>query len=730
MTRATSRTGRGGGRAPAHRLDEVESVARIGSYSTDLLAGRWTSSRGLDTILGIDAGFDRSVEGWASLIHPADREAMVAYLVDEVVGRGQPFDRHYRIVRADTGEARVVHGRGALTFDPSGRPVRMVGTIADVTEQATAEAAREQLEERLRESKHNLAEAQRIAHIGSWEWNLETGAALRSDELHRIYGVEPGAIPDTTEAFRSFIHPDDWARVEASVRTATGDSGDHDLEFRIIRADGAVRTVHERGEIVRDEHGTAVRLVGTVEDITDQLAAAEERTRLATAVEQTSDAVVITDLAGTIEYVNPAFERASGYRRADVIGQNPRILHSGHQQAAFYRALWRRLTRGQVWTGKFINRRADGALFRVEATISPRRGPNGQVTGYIGVQRDVTALEAARSGLATEFRERAQVAAALARLQPGATAAATGATICDELLGLPGIDLAAIFTFLDSEHAVVLASAGPENEALVPGRPLPVARAAYLHGRAAQGPWAEPWRPRPQDGQYGRSIAAIGLRASAYAPIRNGEGLLGVVAVGTTDEEYARHLIDHRPIVGEFAATASALLARDLEGDRRISQRRTQIAALVASRAFAPVYQPIVRLDGGGIVGYEALTRFSDGTPPDARFAEAWTVELGAELELATLEAAVTAAHDLPAGLAQCQCVAPAARGSRTCPGRDRGCRPTAGGRDHRARDRRRLSRPACRDQEARSRGAHGGRRRGGRHRQISPTSWSCSPTS
>lgn len=89
---------------PADRLrDEVESVARIGSYSLDIPSGRWVSSKGLDAIYGIDAAFERSIEGWTSLIHPVDREAMVAYFTAEVLGHVQPFDRQYRIARADTG---------------------------------------------------------------------------------------------------------------------------------------------------------------------------------------------------------------------------------------------------------------------------------------------------------------------------------------------------------------------------------------------------------------------------------------------------------------------------------------------------------------------------------------------------------------------------------------------------------------------------------------------------
>lgn len=631
-------------------LDEVEAVARIGSYSTDLVAGRWVSSTGLDAIFGIDATFERTVEGWASLVHPADRDEIEAYLADEVMGHGRPFERRYRVVRVDTGETRWVDGRGALSFDESARPIRMVGTIADVTDQVAAEEERARLEAGLRCSERNLAEAQRLAGIGSWEWDLATETALRSNELHRIYGVEPGAIPATTEAFLAFVHPDDRDRVRAVERAAASGHGRYAMEYQTLRADGTIRILHDEAELVRDPSGSPVRMIGTVQDITERVMAERERMLLAAAVEQTSDAVLITDLAGAIEYVNPAFLRVSGYSREEVTGQNPRILKSGRQSAAFYRALWARLTRGDDWTGRFFNRRADGSLYQVEATISPIRDPRGQVTGYMGVQRDVTALQAARSGLATEFRERAQIAAALARLQPAATAAETAADICGELAGLPGVDVATIINFVDPEHALTLAVAGPDGLPMTAGRPLAPGHAAYLYERASQGPWAETFRPRRADAGHGKAMSAVGVLAMAYAPLRNGEGLLGLIAAGTRDRAYVRHLVDHIPAVGEFAATASALLARDLEGDHRLSRRHARIAQVIEDRAFHPVFQPIVDIDGDQVVGYEALTRFSDGTRPDHRFSEAWSVDLGTELELVTLEAALAAARGLPSG--------------------------------------------------------------------------------
>jgi PAS domain S-box-containing protein len=204
-------------------------------------------------------------------------------------------------------------------------------------------------------------------------------------------------------------------------------------------------------------------VVGFFSDFTDLRRVEAQRDRLIAAVEQTSDSVVITDLDGTIEYINPAFERASGYQRAEVIGANPRIVKSGHQSPAFYRALWRRLTSGRSWAGTLINRRKDGSLYEEEAVISPIRGVDGTIVQYVAVKRDVTALRAAESSLAREFRERAEIAAALARLQPTGSAEGTATEICDELIGLPGIDLAAVIHFIDPRRAVTLAATGPDG---------------------------------------------------------------------------------------------------------------------------------------------------------------------------------------------------------------------------------------------------------------------------
>jgi PAS domain S-box-containing protein len=120
---------------------------------------------------------------------------------------------------------------------------------------------------------------------------------------------------------------------------------------------------------------------------------------LARAVESTSDSIVITDLNGSIEYVNPHFEQLTGYTRAEVYGKNPRVLSSGRQPREFYAELWRTLKSGGVWQGRFINRRKDGTLYTEEATIATVHDAHGIAQKYVAVKRDVTRLEELESQL-------------------------------------------------------------------------------------------------------------------------------------------------------------------------------------------------------------------------------------------------------------------------------------------------------------------------------------------
>ncbi len=141
----------------------------------------------------------------------------------------------------------------------------------DVTERRRAEA-------RLRQREAQLAEAQAIARLGSWEWDIVRDAVTWSDELYRIYGLDPEHFEATFEGFLARVHPEEWERVRQVIETALREGKPFDVEYRIMRPDGAVRLLHGHGEVVVDAAGRPVRMVGMAQDVTERVEA-EARAR-------------------------------------------------------------------------------------------------------------------------------------------------------------------------------------------------------------------------------------------------------------------------------------------------------------------------------------------------------------------------------------------------------------------------------------------------------------------
>ncbi len=141
---------------------------------------------------------------------------------------------------------------------------------------------------------------------------------------------------------------------------------------------------------LRDSDGTVTGGIGIVEDITERVAADSERRTLLQAVEQSPVAVVVTDVGGTIRFVNRAFEVNTGYGRDEVVGQNPRLLQGGDKSAEEYAELWRTITGGGVWSGEFHNRRKDNSLYWERAVIAPVRDSSGTIVQFVGVKEDIT----------------------------------------------------------------------------------------------------------------------------------------------------------------------------------------------------------------------------------------------------------------------------------------------------------------------------------------------------
>ena len=245
--------------------------------------------------------------------------------------------------------------------------------------------------------------------------------------------------------------------------------------------------------------------------------------------------------------------------------------------------------------------------------------------------------------------ERIHILASLRTLRTRETPETTAMAIAEALNRLPGVDVAGVFEHT-GDGLLALAIVGLSGFPIQTGGTIPTTRARYLLDRSANGPWAERWAPPDDAGPYGERLSWLGIKSQAYAPIQANGELIGLIAMATTDEDQARHLIADLPAIGEFASLAETILAPALLARRDLADQRRQISATIESAAFQPVFQPIVELSSGTPVGFEALTRFDDGARPDHLFAIANACGLGLALETGTLAAAIREADHLPVG--------------------------------------------------------------------------------
>ncbi len=273
---------------------------------------------------------------------------------------------------------------------------------------------RKQAEELLRASEEQFRAMFELASIGMAQADPRTGQFLRvNQKMSEITGYTPEELLRMN--FRDLTHQEDKQRDwEAFQQVIRGEQPNYRIEKRYVRKDGAIAWVSVNSTIIRDGAGRPIRSMATIEDITERKRAGEAHDRLATAVEQAAEVIVITDTHGTILYANPAFEKTTGYTRAEALGLNPRMLKSGKHDAEFYRRMWEVLGRGDIWSGHLINRRKDGTFFEEEATISPMRDGAGKTVNYVAVKRDVTR----EVQLETQFRQ-AQKMEAVGQLAGG-----------------------------------------------------------------------------------------------------------------------------------------------------------------------------------------------------------------------------------------------------------------------------------------------------------------------
>ena len=246
-----------------------------------------------------------------------------------------------------------------------------------------------QKSEALLKEQIKLEEAQKIAHIGSWELDFKSFTFIWSDELYRIYGVDPLTFTPTIENFIAFIHPEDKEFV-MNIAQQHPITHNQNYNYRIIRHDGEVRTINGRGEPIFDEHGTLIRAIGTAQDITERLHE-EELEKLALAAGKSYNSVIITDPHGKIEWVNEGFTKLTGYSSSSLENISNLLKHGDAEeikkQEQYYETI--RKEKNPI-TYEHKNFTKENKEFWVITTLTPVLGKTGELERIIAIDSDIT----------------------------------------------------------------------------------------------------------------------------------------------------------------------------------------------------------------------------------------------------------------------------------------------------------------------------------------------------
>lgn len=274
----------------------------------------------------------------------------------------------------------------------------------------------------LHRERQQLAKTEEIAQVGSWQWDPATNQHWWSDQLYRILAVgecnkdsDKDRDKSSSEVnhthFLQSIHPEDLDEVTTILEKAIHAAGGFEIEHRVVRPDGSLRTVRTLGESLSSTTPpSSLRVVGAMHDITDHkktkdqlkiatkvfkgaMAEVEEQLTITTKVfENAIEGVVITDSNGIILSTNPAFSTITGYSAEEAIGNTPRILRSNRQPPGFYKSLWKTIRDNGQWKGEIWNRRKSGEAYPEFQTITAIRNIHGDVSHYIGVFHDLTPI--------------------------------------------------------------------------------------------------------------------------------------------------------------------------------------------------------------------------------------------------------------------------------------------------------------------------------------------------
>ena len=355
---------------------------------------------------GLLANTESPSHTWLQEYVPPEDQSHVIAVINEAVRAKSIYELEHRVWLAD-GNIGWIISRAVPILDENSEIIEWFGTASDITEQKKVESelknilenldklVKERTEElqmaydSLKKSEKNLAEAQEIAHLGSWELDFASKEFHWSDETYRIFGLKPQELKVNYDIFLSYVHPEDRKQIDNAAKEALKGKPS-DINLRITLANGKERIVHVKFEIIFDEKNNPVRAIGTTQDITEHRKAEEKIQILANAVESSNDAIITKSLDGVITSWNKGAEQVYGYSPEEVLGKAITILEPSILTGETEK-LNERIKQGEnIHNYETSRLRKDGTIINVSITLSPIFDLSGKLTAVSTITRDIT----------------------------------------------------------------------------------------------------------------------------------------------------------------------------------------------------------------------------------------------------------------------------------------------------------------------------------------------------
>jgi diguanylate cyclase (GGDEF)-like protein/PAS domain S-box-containing protein len=369
------------------RLSQVLKGFQEGHWDWNIITGEQWWSDNFYRLLGYEQqDIKSSFENFLKLLHPDDKEhtekKVKALLEDHV-----PYKNQYRLKRK-TGEYNWFRSQAQAVWDEEGNPIRMSGSILDISNSIKAEEALQVNEERLKLVMEGSQD-------GHWYWDILQDSGWWSAQFYHLLGYEDGEIPPTYESFFERLHPDDKERMLKKQNEHLENKKPYDIEYRLLKKSGEYGWFRARGQAIWDKQGKPVRMAGSIQDINDrkvaEIALIESEEKYRSIVEITPEWIWELDLNGYHTYSNNSVEHLLGYKASELIGHSASQIMSPEVRDDIAEMVSEFIRNKTGWTGLIVPWiHKDGSIRYLESNASPVFDSNNEIIGYRGADRDIT----------------------------------------------------------------------------------------------------------------------------------------------------------------------------------------------------------------------------------------------------------------------------------------------------------------------------------------------------